>query len=314
MKETVIPAKAGIQRWACMPLMFVPPGHNLGLTFRQEAGYHGTVSSYTPAMNPGVTGRQTKKRGRKMTEMLAEMVGTMVLILFGEGVVANVVLKKSKAENAGWMVVTTAWAIGVAMGVYAVGRISGAHLNPAVTIAMASLGSFPWAQVPGYILAQMVGAFLGAVLVWAAFLAHWEGTPDADAKLSIFATSPAIRRPAANFLTEMIGAAILLFGILSIAANAQNITTPGAINLALVFSHGLQPALVGVLVWGIGLSLGGPTGYAINPARDLAPRLAHALLPIPGKRDSDWGYSWVPVLGPIAGGLLGAWFFRLTGF
>ncbi len=249
-----------------------------------------------------------------MNEMLAEMVGTLILILLGEGVVANVVLKKSKAENAGWIVVTAGWAIGVMMGVYAVGRISGAHLNPAVTIAMASLGFFPWKLVPGYILAQLLGAFLGAVLVWLTFLAHWEGTSDADAKLSVFSTIPAIRRPLANFVTEMIGAAVLLFGILSIAANAQKITTPGELNLALVFSHGLQPALVGILVWGIGLSLGGPTGYAINPARDLAPRLAHALLPIPGKRDSDWNYSWVPVLGPIVGGILGAWLFRLTGF
>jgi glycerol uptake facilitator protein len=249
-----------------------------------------------------------------MHELLAEMVGTLVLILLGEGVVANVVLKKSKAENAGWIVVTAGWAIGVMMGVYAVGRISGAHLNPAVTIAMASIGSFPWKLVPGYILAQLAGAFLGAVLVWLTYLAHWEWTPDADAKLSVFSTIPAIRRPFANLLTEMIGTAILLFGILSIAANAQKITTPGELNLALVFSHGLQPALVGILVWGIGLSLGGPTGYAINPARDFAPRLAHAMLPIPGKRDSDWSYSWIPVLGPILGGILGAWLFRLTGF
>jgi glycerol uptake facilitator protein len=249
-----------------------------------------------------------------MTEILAEMVGTMVLILLGEGVVANVTLKRSKAENAGWMVVTTAWGIAVAMGVYVAGRISGAHLNPAVTIAVASLGSFPWTRVPSYILAQLTGAFLGAVLVWIVFLPHWQATPNPDAKLGVFATIPAIRRPAANFLAELIGTALLLFGILSIAANAQKITTPGEINLALVFSHGLQPALVGVLVWGIGLSLGGPTGYAINPARDLAPRLAHALLPIPGKRDSDWGYSWVPVVGPLVGGVLGAWLFRLTGF
>ena len=249
-----------------------------------------------------------------MTDFLAEMVGTMVLIVLGDGVVANVCLKKSKAENSGWMVIATGWGIAVAVAVYAVGRVSGAHLNPAVTIGLASVGAFEWAKVPTYILAQMTGAFLGAVLVWLAYLPHWGVTEDGSTKLGVFCTAPAIRRPAANCVTEVIGTAMLVFGVLSIAANAQKISTPGGINLELVFSNALQPALVGVLVWGIGLSLGGPTGYAINPARDLGPRLAHFVLPIPGKRDSDWGYSWVPVVAPVVGGVVGAWLFKVTGF
>jgi len=249
-----------------------------------------------------------------MNEFLAEMVGTMILILLGDGVVANVCLKKSKGENSGWIVINTGWAIAVAMAVYAVGRVSGAHLNPAVTVALASVGTFPWDKVHIYIAGQMAGAILGAVLVWLAYLPHWSATDDGNAKLAVFCTAPAIRRPAANVLCEIIGTAMLVFGILSIAANAQKISTPGGIDLKLVFSNVLQPAIVGVLVWGIGISLGGPTGYAINPARDLGPRIAHALLPIPGKRDSDWGYSWIPVVAPIVGGVAGAWLFKLTGF
>jgi glycerol uptake facilitator protein len=195
-----------------------------------------------------------------------------------------------------------------------VGRISGAHLNPAVTIALAAVGSFPWAQVPGYVAAQMVGAFAGAVLVWLAYLPHWGETSDAGAKLGVFCTGPAIRHSAGNVISEFIGTAILLFGILAIAANAQTLTQPGQVDLSVVFSKGLQPLLVGVLVLGIGLSLGGPTGYAINPARDLGPRLAHALLPIAGKGPSDLGYSWIPVVAPIAGGLAGAGLYVLVGF
>jgi len=249
-----------------------------------------------------------------MQMFLAEAIGTMILVLLGDGVVANVLLARSKGQGSGWIVITTGWAVAVAMAVYAVGRISGAHLNPAVTIALASIGSFPWTGVAGYIAAQMVGAFAGAVLVWIAYLPHWRETADADAKLGIFCTGPAIPRPAANFATELIGTAVLVFGVLAIAANAQTLTRPGDVDLSFVFSRGLQPLLVGILVLGIGLSLGGPTGYAINPARDLAPRLAHAILPIPGKRDSNWGYAWIPVMGPIIGGVLGAMAYTVVGF
>jgi glycerol uptake facilitator len=249
-----------------------------------------------------------------MQTLLAEAIGTLLLVLLGDGVVANVVLNRTKAQNSGWIVITVGWGVAVAMAVYAVGRISGAHLNPAVTIGLAAIGSFPWTDVPGYIAAQMVGGFLGAVLVWLAYLPHWSATSDAASKLGVFATGPAIRNTAANVISEIIGAAVLLFGILAIAANAQTLSKPGDVDLSFVFSRGLQPLLVGVLVLGIGVSLGGTTGYAINPARDLAPRLAHALLPIPGKGHSDWGYSWIPVVAPILGGVLGAVAYRMIGF
>ncbi len=249
-----------------------------------------------------------------MQTVLAEAIGTMLLVLLGDGVVANVVLNRTKGQNGGWIVITVGWGVAVAMAVYAVGRISGAHLNPAVTVGLAAIGSFPWADVPGYILAQMVGAFAGAVLVWLSYLPHWRVTADPASKLAVFATGPALRSPGANVVTEVIGTAVLLFGILAIAANAQTLSRPGDVDLSFVFSRGLQPLLVGVLVLGIGLSLGGPTGYAINPARDLGPRLAHALLPIPGKGSSDWEYSWIPVVGPLVGGVLGAGAYFLVGF
>jgi glycerol uptake facilitator protein len=249
-----------------------------------------------------------------MQPLLAEALGTMILVLLGDGVVANVVLERTKGQNSGWIVITTGWGIAVAIGVYTVGRISGAHLNPAVTIALATIGSFPWAQVPGYIAAQVIGAFIGAVLVWLAYLPHWGDTNDAAAKLGVFCTGPAIRHPMGNAISEFIGTAVLLFGILAIAANAQTLVKPGDVDLSVVFSRGLQPLLVGILVLGIGLSLGGPTGYAINPARDLGPRLAHALLPIPGKGPSDLAYSWIPVIAPIAGGIAGAGLYILVGF
>jgi glycerol uptake facilitator len=245
---------------------------------------------------------------------LAEAIGTMILVLLGDGVVANVLLSRSKGENSGWMVITVGWGVAVAIAVYAVGRISGAHLNPAVTIGLAAIGSFPWPQVPGYVAAQMIGAFLGAVLVWLAYLPHWKPTTSAAAKLGVFATGPAIQRTGPNFITETIGTAVLLFGILAIAANAQELSRPGDVNLSYVFSRGLQPLLVGVLVLGIGLSLGGPTGYAINPARDLGPRLAYTVLPIPGKGSADWPYSWIPIVAPIAGGVIGAGLYALIGF
>jgi glycerol uptake facilitator len=249
-----------------------------------------------------------------MQTLLAELVGTLMLVLLGDGVVANVILNKTKGQNSGWIVITVGWGIAVATAVYAVGRISGAHLNPAVTIGLAAIGSFNWAEVPGYIAAQMIGGFLGAIIVWLMYWPHWSVTADPGVKLAVFCTGPAIRKPAANVVGEIIGTAVLLFGILAIAANAQALSKPGDVDLSFVFSRGLQPLLVGVLVLGIGVSLGGPTGYAINPARDLAPRLAHAVLPIKGKGTSDWEYAWIPVVGPIVGGVIGAGLYAIIGF
>lgn len=249
-----------------------------------------------------------------MNTFVAELVGTMFLIILGDGVVANVVLQKTKGNDSGWIVITTGWGLAVAMSVYCVGRISGAHINPAVTIGLASIGQFPWADVPAYLAAQMIGAILGAVVVWLAYLPHWKVTEDPADKLAVFCTGPAIRAPFANFICEVIGTAALLFGVLGIGANAGAIAESGTIDFSAVFSTGIAPLLVGFLVWGIGLSLGGPTGYAINPARDLGPRIAHALLPIAGKGGSDWEYSWIPVVGPILGGVVGATLFNLLGF
>ncbi|MBK3494770.1 aquaporin family protein [Viridibacillus sp. YIM B01967] len=231
-----------------------------------------------------------------MTAFLGELIGTMILIVFGAGVVGGVVLKKSKAEGSGWIVITVGWGLAVTMGVYAVGNFSGAHLNPAVTIGMASIGEFPWADVPGYILAQMMGAIIGAVIVYFQYLPHWQETKDTDAKLGVFATAPAIRHPLSNLTSEIIGTFILLLGLLMIGANE--------------FTEGLNPLIVGALIVAIGLSLGGTTGYAINPARDLGPRIAHFILPIHGKGSSDWSYAWVPVVGPIIGGAFGALFYQ----
>jgi glycerol uptake facilitator protein len=249
-----------------------------------------------------------------MQNFLAELLGTMLLIVLGDGVVANVVLNRTKGQNSGWIVITVGWGVAVAMAVYAVGRLSGAHLNPAVTVALAATGSFPWADVPSFIAAQMLGAFLGAVVVWLAYLSHWGATASPGDKLAVFCTGPAMRSPLPNLITEIIGTAVLLFGILAIAANAQTLSKPGDVDLTFVFSRGLQPLLVGVLVLGIGVSLGGPTGYAINPARDLGPRLAHAVLPIAGKGGSDWDYAWIPIVGPLIGGVVGAGLFALVGF
>lgn len=231
-----------------------------------------------------------------MSSFLAELIGTMILTTLGGGVVAGAVLKSSKGENGGWVVITIAWGFAVAMAAYAVGGISGAHLNPALTLAFATIGQFAWADVPVYILAQLIGAALGAVLVFFAYLPHWSKTEDADAKLGVFATAPAIRHPLSNIVTEMIGTFVLLLGILALGANT--------------LADGINPLLVGVLVIVIGMSLGGPTGYAINPARDLGPRIAHFFLPIPGKRDSDWNYALVPIIGPIIGGATGALFYK----
>ncbi|WP_019988634.1 MIP/aquaporin family protein [Rudanella lutea] len=233
---------------------------------------------------------------------LGELIGTMVLLLLGNGVVANVVLKQTKGENAGWIVITTGWAFAVTFGVFvakAFGSID-AHLSPAVTLAFA-VATDDYSKIPSYFLAQMIGAFLGAILVWLHHLPHWGATPDPGNKLACFATGPAIRNYGANFLSEALGTIVLILGL-------AGISSKGLGQMAV----GVGPYLVGVLVWSIGLSLGGTTGYAINPARDLAPRLAHAVLPIPGKGSSDWGYAWVPVLGPLVGaaigGLLIAWY------
>ncbi|GEP40888.1 MIP/aquaporin family protein [Brevifollis gellanilyticus] len=234
-----------------------------------------------------------------MNAPLAELFGTMILVLLGDGVVANVVLKGTKGNNSGWIVITTGWAMAVTVGVYCTAAISGAHLNPAVTVAMAYLGKLPWAEVPGYVGGQVAGGFLGAVLVWLAYLPHWKVTEDKASKLGVFCTAPAIRHTASNLICEIIGTIVLVLGVLAILSPVNLDPKTG-------FSTGLGPALVGLIVWSIGLSLGGPTGYAINPARDLGPRIAHFLLPIPGKGGSDWGYSWIPVVGPIIGGLLGA--------
>lgn len=228
----------------------------------------------------------------------AEFLGTLILILLGNGVVANVSLKKSKAEGGGWIVVTAAWGLAVAIAAYTTGWVSGAHLNPAVTIGFAAIGSLDWALVPGYILAQMLGAIVGAMLCYAAFKDHFAATDDGDVKLGVFCTAPAIKNYARNFITEVIGTAMLVGGILGIN-HANNGVGP------------LSALLAGFLVWVIGMSLGGPTGYAINPARDLGPRIAHAILPIPKKRDSDWSYAPIPVLGPIVGGVLGAFIYQL---
>ena len=224
----------------------------------------------------------------------AEVIGTALLILLGDGVVAAVLLSQSKAENSGWIVITFGWAMGVTMAIFAVGQFSGAHLNPAVTIGLATIGNTEWSDVPKYLAGEFLGAFIGALLVYVSYSNHWRPTEDPGLKLAVFCTAPAIRNTVANLITEIIGTFVLVFVVLAIGADKITVAT------------GLAGLLVGLLVLAIGLSLGGPTGYAINPARDLSPRIAHALLPIPGKGDSDWGYAWIPVVGPIIGGIIGA--------
>ncbi len=235
---------------------------------------------------------------------LAELVGTMLLVLLGDGVVANVVLHQTKGHNSGWIVITAGWGFAVAVAVYCVGTFSGAHLNPAVTLGLAALGKLEAAKIAPYLAGQFLGAFLGAALVWLAYLPHWPLTEDKGAKLAVFCTGPAVRDLPKNLLTEIIGTAALVLGVLAIGTKANLKPEFG-------WDSGFGPALVGVLVWAIGLSLGGPTGYAINPARDLGPRIAHALLPIAGKGGSDWGYAWVPVIGPVIGGVAGAMIYKL---
>jgi len=239
-----------------------------------------------------------------MTPFTAELIGTALLVTLGNGVVANVVLGKTKGNSSGWIVIATGWAMAVTIAVYTVNSFSGAHLNPAVTIGLAAIGKFSWALVPGYVSAQMLGAITGAVVVWLAYLPHWAATTDQGGKLAVFCTAPAIRHPFANLLCEIIGGAVLVGGVLAIL-RPENLQPNSG------FEMGFAPFLVGLLVWSIGLSLGGPTGYAINPARDLGPRLAHAWLPVANKGGSDWNYAWIPVLGPIIGGVAGAMFFKI---
>jgi glycerol uptake facilitator protein len=239
-----------------------------------------------------------------MSIFLAEFFGTMMLIIFGDGVVANVLLSKSKGQNSGWIVIATGWAMAVVIGVYCVNPYSGAHINPAVTISLACIGATPWSLVPAYLIGQFLGAFVGGVIVFLAYKQHFEITEDPVLKRLVFCTGPAIRNTGWNLLTEIIGTFTLLFGILAMTSPHNLVLgeKPQALNL----SGPWAPFIVGMLIWGIGLSLGGPTGYAINPARDLGPRIAHAVLPVPGKTDSDFGYGWIPVVGPIIGGIIGA--------
>src|SRR5260221_8527811 len=226
-----------------------------------------------------------------MSPFLAECFGTMLLILLGDGVVAGVVLKGTKSENSGWLVIVLGWGLAVTLAIYAVGSISGAHLNPAVDVALALKGDFPWSEVGGYVLAQLLGAFAGAILVWLQYLAHWSRAGDAGTKLAVFCTAPAVRNVFANLVSEIIASIVLVLGLLCPGANH--------------FAEGLNPLVVGALIVSIGLSLGGTTGFAINPARDVGPRIAHAILPIPGQGPSDWSYAWIPVVGPLIGGVAG---------
>ncbi|HWV68674.1 MIP/aquaporin family protein [Chitinophaga sp.] len=232
-----------------------------------------------------------------MSPFLAELVGTAFLIVLGDGVVASVILNKSKGNQGGWIVITMGWAMAVFIGVYATAKYSGAHLNPAVTFAQALQGKFPWEDVPAYIAAQMAGAMLGALLVWLTYKKQFDETSDADTKLGVFCTIPAIRNPKYNFLTEFIATMVFILAISYITGPTAGIGSLDALPVAFV-------------VLAIGLSLGGPTGYAINPARDLGPRLMHFLLPIPGKRNSDWSYAWIPILGPLAGAAAAALLYR----
>lgn len=232
-----------------------------------------------------------------MTKCVFEFIGTLVLVLLGDGVVASNLLNKSKGQNGGWVVVTMAWGFAVMCGVFVSGPYSGAHLNPAVSIGLAAAGQFSWAYVPAYILAQMLGGLAGAVIVYVFYKDHFDATDDPESKLAVFCTMSAIPNKGRNLFCEFVGTWLLVFAILSFSTSGN---TP-EVGLG---SIGSFP--VTMLVMAIGMSLGGATGYAINPARDLAPRIAHAILPIKGKRDSGWGYSWVPVVGPILGGLFAA--------
>ena len=234
--------------------------------------------------------------------IIAEIFGTGLLILLGDGVVAGVLLAKSKANSAGWIVITAAWAFAVFVGVVVAGPISGAHLNPAVTIGLAVNGGITWGQVPEYLIGEFIGAFIGATLVTIHYWDHFKATEDKGLKLAVFSTGPNIRNYALNFVSEVIGTFVLVFVILAFGTNGS----ADGVTIAKGGMAALGALPVAILVLSIGMSLGGTTGYAINPARDLGPRIIHAILPIPGKGESDWGYSWVPVVGPIVGGILAA--------
>ncbi|MCJ7689462.1 MAG: aquaporin family protein [Clostridiaceae bacterium] len=231
-----------------------------------------------------------------MSVYLAEFLGTAILVLLGDGVVANVVLNKTKGNNSGWIVISFGWALAVAIPVFIFGPISGGIINPALTLSLAVIGKFPWNQVPGYIIAQILGGIVGASLVYLHYKNHIDATDDADAKRAVFCTGPAIKNTFQNFVSEFIGTFILVFTLLGFE-NTK-------------FADGLAGFVVGGIILVIGVSLGGTTGFAINPARDLGPRIAHAFLPIKNKQGSDWGYAWIPVLGPICGGIVAALFFK----
>jgi glycerol uptake facilitator protein len=242
-----------------------------------------------------------------MNAFWGELIGTALLITLGAGVVANVVLNKTKGHGGGWIVISFGWAMAVYTGVFFSAPYSGAHLNPAVTLGLATAGKFSWTLVPTYIIAQFLGAMLGALIAWLAYRRHFEETTDVELKLAIFCTKPSIRHSIDNLVTEMIGTFVLVFGALYILGPSIKLNgSEGNLGLGAI---GALP--VSLLVLAIGLSLGGPTGYAINPARDLGPRIMHSVLPMGKKRDSDWGYAWVPVLGPVLGGVLAALLFRL---
>ena len=252
-----------------------------------------------------------------MNPFVAEFLGTAILIILGNGVVANVVLNRTKGNGAGWVVITAGWGMAVFVAVFCVTRYSGAHLNPAVTLALAAAGKFSvtffrgWRDVPFYLLAQMAGAIVGAATVWVFYRRHYEATDDGDAKLATFATAPNIRSTPSAFICEVIGTFMLVFPIFCMVDPTIEIKDAPATYSGRVGMGALGALPVGLLVFAIGMSLGGTTGYAINPARDLGPRIAHAILPIRGKRDSDWGYAWIPVAGPIVGGLIAALVARL---
>jgi glycerol uptake facilitator protein len=241
---------------------------------------------------------QTKSVERSfiMTAFWGEVVGTAILIFLGGSVCAGASLKKSFAYNAGWLAIQFAWGLAVTIAIFTVGDFSGAHLNPVITLVMAFTGNFGWEQVPSYISAQFIGAMMGATVVYLQYLPHWKETKDPQAILGVFATSPAIQNVFSNLLSEIIATFILVLGILSIGANK--------------FTDGLYPLVVGFLIITLGISLGGSTGAALNPARDLGPRIMHFLLPIPGKGKSNWSYAWIPVIGPILGGCLGGFFYN----
>lgn len=230
-------------------------------------------------------------------QILGEFIGTLVLVLLGDGVVAADVLKKTKSENSGWVLITFGWGLAVTIAVFLSGYLSPAHLNPAVTLGFAIAGDLPWGSVLPYFLAQMAGAIVGATLVWIHYKPHFDETEDPMTKLAVFSTAPAIRDTLSNLIGEIIGTTVLVFGILAFGRGS--------------FTDGLNPIVVGLLIISIGMSLGGTTGYAINPARDLGPRIAHQILPISNKGDSDWGYAWIPVIGPLLGGVIAALLFGL---